>query len=307
MYAFRFKLAILRARLVPPYLKYRYWEYLSRQVAHKYSVAPPLPAYVYFETRTRCNSHCRFCPASVGNDTREDSYMPEETFRKCIDELAELDYHGVVGLWNYNEPLLDRRIAELVRYATERLPRATTAMLTNGLLLTPERGKALLDAGLKSLTVDNYSDKGRVPEGVKRFFQEVAPSYTDREIILGERLLSGRIKNLAGWSPNNRKPVYLRAFCPYPFTDMVITTNGNVGLCCNDFLFQEVMGNVSQDSLVNVWRGERFRFIRENLLRGNRACSPLCRKCDTSSVLFRDAHLLGPINRFAFRYLVGIY
>jgi MoaA/NifB/PqqE/SkfB family radical SAM enzyme len=63
--------------------------------------------------------------------------MPEEYFKKCIDELAEYCYKGIVGLWINNEPLLDKRIVKFVEYAAKRLPEADVKIITNGLLLTP--------------------------------------------------------------------------------------------------------------------------------------------------------------------------
>jgi len=267
---------------------------------------PPLPKNVFFESRTRCNGRCKFCPASVGNDPRKDNIMPEETFRKVIDELAELNFNGLVGLWNNNEPLLDKRIVKFVKYASEKLPDANIAITTNGILLTPELGRKLLDAGLKTLHVDNYSDECIVRKNIKEFMDKVAKDFPDRTIILKERFESEKLKNLAGWSPNKRGPVYLKAFCRYPFTDFIITTNGNVGLCCNDFLFQEVMGNVNKQSVIEIWNGDRFKFVRKKLLECDRSFSPLCSKCD-SSFSYDEAHFFDPLNRFIFKYLIGIY
>lgn len=66
--------------------------------------------------------------------------MPEGLFQKCIDELGEYNFKGVIGLWNNNEPLMDKRNVKFVEYTARRLPNADVQISTNGLLLTPELG-----------------------------------------------------------------------------------------------------------------------------------------------------------------------
>lgn len=89
-----------RARLLPEGLKHRYWECLSRKSAQNYTdKMRGTPEAFFFETRTRCNSLCEFCPANASLDKRDDSYMPRETFEKCIDEIADISFDGLIGFW----------------------------------------------------------------------------------------------------------------------------------------------------------------------------------------------------------------
>jgi len=272
-----------------------------------------LPYSFFFETRTRCNNICPFCPASIQNDTRNDLYMAEKTFKKCIDELSTLDYHGTIWLHNYNEPLLDKRIVSFIRYASKQLPKAKLSLMTNGILLSPRYGIRLLEAGLDDLVIDNYSDNGILIKNVKNFLIKVASDksyYQHKFFFLEMRILNAKGDSRAGNSPNRKYNLQpLKLICDWPFRSFVVTNNGDVGLCCKDFKFECVMGNVNRQSIVEIWNGDKFKHARKELFKGNRTWNPLCSKCDgwmgwdgvyngTLGLAFLFEHLIGTITRW---------
>ena len=292
--------------LILTWLRDKYSERLSWKVIKRYYNVPFLPKAIYFETVTRCCSPCEFCPASVHYDPRPFTLMPEKVFKKVIDELSEYHFRGVIGLWNNNEPLLDKRLEKFVEYVAKRLPNAEIRLLTNGILLTPDRGKRLLDAGVKVLGIDNYSDKCEILlPNVKEFLEKVASRYPDKTIRVLERFPYEKLLNLAGWSPNNRRRVTLRAFCNWPFTSLIVGTDGSVTYCCNDFLFEYSVGNVKEESLLKIWHGERINYIRMHLLQGDRSFNDLCGNCDTIGVSYED--LDNVLDKIILRFVIGLY
>ncbi|AWJ94038.1 radical SAM protein (plasmid) [Azospirillum baldaniorum] len=71
-----------------------------------------------------------------------------------------------------------------------------------------------------------------------------------------------------------------RGFCGAPFTETVIRPNGDVTLCCYDISGIEVMGNLRQGSLEEIWNGERYRAVRLAMMAGDEAALPgVCRNC----------------------------
>ena len=76
--------------------------------------------------------------------------MPLEMFHKIVEDLAKTPPRRV-GMYMQNEPLLDKRLPELTKYVTERIPGTKTQVITNGTYLSEKVGEALLDAGLKQL------------------------------------------------------------------------------------------------------------------------------------------------------------
>jgi radical SAM protein with 4Fe4S-binding SPASM domain len=69
------------------------------------------------------------------------------------------------------------------------------------------------------------------------------------------------------------------AFCPRPFTTLCISSRGKALLCCLDWRQEWIMGDVTEQTLEDVWAGERFRTFRRKLLDGDRS-DALCRECN---------------------------
>jgi MoaA/NifB/PqqE/SkfB family radical SAM enzyme len=67
--------------------------------------------------------------------------------------------------------------------------------------------------------------------------------------------------------------------CTRLFKQMYIMFNGDVVLCCTDYSRQEVLGNVRERSLYDVWNGERAVEIRRKFLGDRIGELPLCGQC----------------------------
>jgi MoaA/NifB/PqqE/SkfB family radical SAM enzyme len=111
--------------------------------------------------------------------------MDFDLFRKIIDELAETRPRRI-SPYLMNEPLLDKRLPDFVRYITEKVPDATTLVTTNGTHLTREFGKALIEAGLKRIKV---SVQSLDTETNKRLMGSAIDSGEVVENVLGMRAL----------------------------------------------------------------------------------------------------------------------
>lgn len=67
--------------------------------------------------------------------------------------------------------------------------------------------------------------------------------------------------------------------CAYPFNSLHVWSNGNVTPCCTFFAKNEglVVGNIAEESLRQIWEGDRIKEIRRQLLTGD--LNPTCRVC----------------------------
>jgi radical SAM protein with 4Fe4S-binding SPASM domain len=65
--------------------------------------------------------------------------------------------------------------------------------------------------------------------------------------------------------------------CAYLWKSVVVTASGDVIPCCADFDASLVMGNVNQQSLAEIWQGERYRALRRAHLEGR--YSGACANC----------------------------
>ena len=117
------------------------------------------PMIIYIDPCDTCNFRCKFCPTGnleLMKKTKGRLHGPMELsiFRGLIDSLAEFDDPiRTVRLYKEGEPLVNPRFADMVAYAkaSPHVKRVDTT--TNAALLTPERSRAILDAGLDRLNI----------------------------------------------------------------------------------------------------------------------------------------------------------
>jgi radical SAM protein with 4Fe4S-binding SPASM domain len=67
--------------------------------------------------------------------------------------------------------------------------------------------------------------------------------------------------------------------CPAPFATTNILHNGDVLMCVHDWARKEIVGNVREHTLEEVWNGPRMREIRKLVAERRYGESPACRDC----------------------------
>lgn len=123
----------------------------------KRSQKPGLPYILVIDPTNICNLHCPLCPTGLGKSGRPKGMMRFETFKIAIDQLSE--YAIEVIIYNWGEPLLNKKIYDMIRYAAEQ--NITTHISTNLTLLTEESAEKLVGSGLEHLrvSIDGVSQK----------------------------------------------------------------------------------------------------------------------------------------------------
>jgi MoaA/NifB/PqqE/SkfB family radical SAM enzyme len=127
-----------------------------------------MPFSVDIELTNRCNAKCHFCPR---DQTPHEGLMSPEVFDQSLlraDEYrtlaAELLGETVgISLCGLGEPLLNRHAPKFVRQAKDA--GFEVRMSSNGSILSEEKGRALLDAGLERILI-NVGDEGDEYEAV---------------------------------------------------------------------------------------------------------------------------------------------
>ena len=106
---------------------------------------------LFWECTLRCNLHCRHCGSDCRREASQND-MPAEDFLRVLDSVSRhYDPHKVFVVISGGEPLMRDDLEACGRQIYERgFP---WGMVTNGLYLTAERFRALMDAGLHSMTV----------------------------------------------------------------------------------------------------------------------------------------------------------
>lgn len=67
--------------------------------------------------------------------------------------------------------------------------------------------------------------------------------------------------------------------CPWPFYSMMINPDGDVLPCCN-YYKPIVLGNIKEESVVNIWQSQRLKNFQKQQLLYKRSQYDVCRQCN---------------------------
>ena len=268
--------------IIPDTDFYAYGAAMDKQLKNLYSETDgncSLFKYVEIETINRCNGECEFCPVNKNRVQRPYARMSESLFKKIILELEAIKYNGLLALFSNNEPFLDSRIIEFVKYASEKLVDAQIYLYTNGTVLTLEKFKSIIEY-LDFIQVDNYTPENGKLEEIIKIEGYVKEKNLWHKYNYVETPKSKIRFSRGGEAPNFTPRYTLECACNLPFVQMVIRPTGEVSLCCNDALGKITLGDVNRESLQEIWNGEKYKEIRRKILKGRNEID-LCRRCNT--------------------------
>jgi len=167
--------------------------------------------------------------------------------------------------------------------------------------------------GYKKIT-QNYSDYDKIKENVKFLFEEknrrgssLAIKVKIVDVNLSPEDLAKfhkdfapicdiiNVNQLMGWSNSGKKDFTLgvnvkramggvaklmeKKICPEPFRSLAINFNGEVSVCCVDWSFGTLVGDVSKVSLKEIWHGKELKEFRRKHYTGRRDLIEACREC----------------------------
>ena len=121
------------------------------------------PFTVYIEQTKYCNFKCFYCIHSTRDEANGEfralghrmQHMDEVFFEKIIRELKKFPQDGVkrIVFSGLGEPLMNPRLPDYVRMAVDAGIAGRVEVITNGLLLTPEKSRALVAAGITNINI----------------------------------------------------------------------------------------------------------------------------------------------------------
>lgn len=126
------------------------------------SEKPPCPPSVKIELTARCDMACFFCAS--GQKLREKKDMD---FDLLVRLLKDMRAAGVdeIGMFYLGESFLYPRLAEAIAIAKQEIGYPYVFLTTNGRMATPDKLKAVFEAGLDSLKFSfNWADPEQAKE-----------------------------------------------------------------------------------------------------------------------------------------------
>lgn len=118
----------------------------------------PYAAYLF--PTNLCNFKCSYCGHSIGLEAMQQEYdfcaehMSMETYQRVIDQLKEFPNPlKVISLTGHGEPLMNKNLEQMIEYAKRSKTAERIETISNASLLTKERSKALVEAGLDCIRI----------------------------------------------------------------------------------------------------------------------------------------------------------
>ena len=239
---------------------------------------------VEIEIFNYCNRTCEFWPNVTIDRKSAVIELPESCFLNTLQELKDQNFKGYVTFSRYNEPLSqDELLKKRAKQVREYLPNVTLIFNTNGDFLTKKRLDGL---DVDEISVMDYDNKGI--QKCKKRLERVGVDITeiDYPFIKGNR---GKIKflyyvdfveNHTLWNDRGGALEELSLKerrtepCLEPDRFIGVDYNGNIMPCCvtrsdidshQDF----ILGNIKEQSVMDIFNSERAKTIREKAMKGD--------------------------------------
>lgn len=292
----------------------RYKEYRRKWCENpKNFIVEDFPIHLDLESITTCNLKCFMCFQSY--DPPKLARMDIGLFKKIIDEGADNGLCSIKTQYR-GEPLIDHRMAEMVKYAKD-MGVIEVMFNTNATQLTEEKSIALIEAGLDKIicsvdgctadiyesvrigakfetVLNNIKNMQRLKEemGSKKPIVRVQMVDTPRNHhqvdeylkFWGEIADHVAIEDMLDWNMEIDDDTPLEGFaCAQLWQRLVVLADGDVLPCCratrggNEKL--EVVGNAKKESIAEIWQGEKMTAFRDIHKNGESHKMRLCRLC----------------------------
>ena len=219
-----------------------------------------------------CNYSCSFCAQK--DEPKIYEFMDGSLFDRIISELRAMDFHGILCPYLDGESMLHPNYVNMVIHAAKQLPKAEIQISTNGSLMTIKDYCLLLEQPNVVIWLDTHGHKD-VIEKVKSW-----PAH--KRAFIDEKKEPDGLMNWAGSLPTDFK-LPLKQGCQRANTSLSITFDGKVRSCGLDTKNKQVVGDLKENTIVEIWYNEKWTKLRW-LLRNNDRSWLACAKCDESGL-----------------------
>lgn len=264
----------------------------------RYQNGFPMFRQIELNMLVACNRSCSFCPVSDPDFYKKNKKFAKlelPLYKKILDDLALVDYSGILVFSGLSEPLLLKDICEYIELAKTKLPSIWLEINTNGDVLNIERLGRLFDSGLDALYISMYDGSHQIEKFTK---MGESLGLTKDQLVLRRRYLQDGnyglvLSNRSGLLNTDRFvqegqvskiELPLQRHCYYPFYMMRIDHEGQVLMCPHDWDSHLVLGSVKEQSVWDIWIGDVANQVRKKLSRKDRNFLP-CNNCDVQGDL----------------------
>lgn len=289
---------------------------IAKRLKKRLHFVPKVPPIIFIEATNRCNLNCIMCDRS--SMKRKGDFMDMNLFKRIIDNAACIGVPDV-KLNRFGEPLMHQDLLEMVLYAKSK-KFAKVFFTSNALLMDEEKARAFIESGLDAITfsIDGASkqvyegirlgsDYEKVERNVVRFHEirnqlGCRKPVTSLNTMLMRETKSEIFDVLRKWEPvfdivnlipvgtygnldshstvSVEKPEFETIPCHHIFDRLMIFTNGDATVCCGDINGALCVGNLGDQTIEELWKGQKYKSIREIHIAGDFEKVPVCIGCD---------------------------
>jgi len=281
----------------------------------KKEILPYMPFRLWIESTNYCNLSCVMC-LNKSKEIEKRGYMDYPLFKKIIDE-SKAFVHSV-NLHHRGEPLMHEDLPKMIEYC--RMHRIYTQLHTNATLLTQRKSHEIIMSGLDfiSFSIDGYDKKSyerirvgacyeQTVENIRGFF-EIKKNLKKKRPQVAIELIDffdeKKLENHMGWNalkrigpvkwiikkPHNwaggigsdriRTISTKKSVCTFPWYSLTVLWDGTVVTCPQDFFGENVVGDVSRQSLKAIWNDSKMMDYRNRMKNGMYSYFRTCSSCD---------------------------
>lgn len=272
----------------------------------------PAPApNLHLDTYAYCNARCIFC--GYKDMQRKKGAMSRGLFHHIIDEVANWEQPmREINPVHYGEFFLNPDWKHILRYIQEKLPETRIAISTNGSQFDDEKIDKLVkieniywlnfsvygffDDTYQRLMGLNPDVKNQIEHAVQRIKNQ-RPDIRISVCTVGHPPFISELETklfTAHWGKHatvhpiiSNQDMYPRLQknypsllpCPSIYTSLMILWDGRVSMCCYDPNGRNIVGDVKEESILDIWNGKRVREFQRLHAEGKRDTIPLCKTC----------------------------
>lgn len=147
------------------------------------------PFTVFIDASSACNFRCEFCFNRDKNNIGENKrIMKFDLYKKIINDLSIFSKKiKCIRLYKEGEPLINRHLPDMIRYAKGKKVAEKIEFTTNGSLLNPEKNKELIDAGLDRIVIsveaissEKYKQISKVNMDFEKYVNNIEHFYKNK-------------------------------------------------------------------------------------------------------------------------------
>lgn len=275
------------------------------------------PKMVVLSINNVCDFRCIHCffKKYIHETNYEPEYMDIVLHNKVIDELALYPETVSLRYLAWGEPLLHPKIIDMLKYARKIAKRNKLSLISNGYWMNSLIHKDLLenlnlieisldaasDESYKQIRISQYANSfDHIEQNVrdlvslrnkKKYQTRIAVSFILHDTLKSktefalftkkwEDVVDEIIKRPAHTFKNTIKGTKLptiRKPCYGLFNRCNINPYGEMTVCYNDWERTNIIGNLNNESIADIWKGAKYKKLREDQC--NSIFTGICKEC----------------------------